>query len=165
MEEQASSAVILKVQKIDENAKLPFYAYPGDAGLDIYSAEELLIPAGEVRAIRTGVRVAMPDAYFGLMKGKTGLALNFQLCTVAEVVDPNYRGELRAILLNFGEKPYLVRKSQKIAQLVIVGKNDVIIQEVEELDATERGERGFGSSCRIYSFFMAQIFYAKVWNC
>ena len=147
MNEKASCSIILEVQKIDESAKLPSYAYTGDAGLDIYSAEEVLIPAGEVRAVRTGIKVAIPHTYFGLMKGKTGLALNSRLCTVAEVVDPNYRGEIHVILLNFGKKPYLVRKLQKIAQLVLVSKNDVIIQEeVEGLDTTERGERGFGSS-------------------
>ena len=138
--------VTLKVQKIERDARLQSYAYADDAGLDVYSIEDVVIPPGQVRAIRIGLKICIPPTHFCLMKGKTGLAKNSQLHTIAEVYDPNYRGEWHAMLLNSGSKPYLVRKLQKVAQLIILGRTEVMIEEVEELDSTERGEKHFGSS-------------------
>ena len=138
--------VTLKVQKIEKDARLPSYAYADDAGLDVCSIEDVVIPPGQVRAIRIGLKICIPPTHFCLMKGKTGLAINHQLHTISEVYDPNYRGEFSVILLNSGHRPYRVRKFQKIAQIVILERPEVVIEEVGELDSTERGEKHFGSS-------------------
>ncbi|MBI2450617.1 MAG: dUTP diphosphatase [Candidatus Nealsonbacteria bacterium] len=135
----------IRIQKIDPSAKVPVFAYEGDAGMDIFSCEDCKIEPFEKKAISTGLKIAVPAGFAGFIWDKSGLALNNSLKTMAGVLDSGYRGELKIILMNLGKEPYEVKKGQKVAQLIIKKiEKPEIIEDV--LDDTERGERGFGSS-------------------
>lgn len=134
------------IQKIDKDAKLPSLAYRGDAGLDLYSVEEVIIPSMENKAIRTGIKMAIPEGYAGFVWDKSGLSLNSKIKTMAGVIDSGYRGEIKVVLFNLGQTDYKVEKGSKIAQLVIMPIIDYEIEEREELEETHRNEKGFGSS-------------------
>lgn len=134
----------LYIQKIDPEAKAPLFAYDGDAGMDLFSCEECELRPGEIRAIKTGLKIAVPEGYAGFVWDKSGLALR-GLTTLAGVLDSGYRGELKVVLANLGKKSYQIKKQQKIAQLIIKKVERPEIVE-GELDNTERGEGGFGSS-------------------
>lgn len=136
----------LQIQKLDPSAKLPSYAYEGDAGMDLFSLEETQIPAGERVAVRTGLKFAIPKGYAGFIWDKSGLAVKHHLKTMAGVLDSNYRGELLVVLTNLGREMYKVERGSKIAQLVIKLVANPEIEECEIQDKTERGKGGFGSS-------------------
>ena len=136
----------LLVQKLDPSAKLPSYAYEGDAGMDLFSLEETKVDAGEKVEVRTGLKFAIPRGYAGFVWDKSGLAAKHHLKTMAGVIDSNYRGELLVILTNLGKKMYKIEKGSKVAQLVIKPVENPEIQEGDIKDATERGQGGFGSS-------------------
>jgi dUTP pyrophosphatase len=136
----------LKVKKLREDAKLPLRKREGDAGLDLYSVEEVVLQPGEWKAVPTGVAVEIPKGYFGLIKDRSGLALKYALHCLAGVVDENYRGEVKVVLINLGRETVRLEKHTRIAQLLIVPYLPVEVREVEELSETERGEGGFGSS-------------------
>lgn len=135
----------IRVQKISPEAKLPSFAYEGDAGMDVFACEDCKIEPLERRAVGTGLKIAVPQGYAGFIWDKSGLAMNYSLTTLAGVLDSGYRGELKIILMNLGKESYEVKKSQKIAQLIIkkVEKPEII---EGDLDETERGQKGFGSS-------------------
>lgn len=134
------------IQKINPEAKLPNLAYPGDAGVDLFSVEDIEIPPMENRAVSTGIKIAIPDGYAGFVWDKSGLALNNQIKTMAGVIDSGYRGEIKVVLFNLGKTTFKVLKGSKIAQLIIMPIIYWEIEEVKELDQTHRGEKGFGSS-------------------
>jgi len=134
------------IEKIELDAKLPNLAYVGDAGIDLFSVEDIEIPAMENRAVRTGIKIAIPEGYAGFVWDKSGLALNKQLKTMAGVIDSGYRGEVKVVLFNLGKENYKVEKGSKIAQLVIMPIINYELEEVKKLDETERGSKGFGSS-------------------
>jgi dUTP pyrophosphatase len=136
----------LKIQKLDPSAKLPSYAYEGDAGMDLFSLEEVEIPSGEKIAVRTGLKFAIPRGYAGFVWDKSGLAAKYHLKTMAGVIDSNYRGELLVVLTNLGKEMYKVEKGSKVAQLVIKPIANPEIEEGEIEDETDRGKGGFGSS-------------------
>ena len=135
----------IKVQKLDQSAKLHSYAYEGDAGMDLFSLEKMQISAGEKVAIRTGLKFAIPKGYAGFIWDKSGLAVKHHLKTMAGVLDSNYRGELLVVLTNLEKETYAVKKGSKIAQLVIksVASPEIVEDEIE--DAREHGKEGCGS--------------------
>jgi dUTP pyrophosphatase len=137
---------ILKVKKLKEDAKLPIRKRRGDAGLDLYSSEEVELKPGEYTAVPTGIAVEIPKGFFGLIKDRSGLAVKHALHCLAGVVDENYRGEIKVVLINLGKEPVRLEKHTRIAQLLIVPYEAVKVVEVETLEDTERGEQGFGSS-------------------
>ncbi len=137
----------VKVKRIDPAAKLPCYHHPGDAGLDLFSAVDEMLAAGEVKAIPTGIKMAIPEGFVGLIWDKSGLSLA-GVHRLAGVVDAGYRGEVRVVLANLGRTPFFVEKGMKIAQMLIQPVVSVEIEAVEELDETPRGEGGFGSTGR-----------------
>lgn len=142
---EISAGFNIKVQKTCPEAKLPSFAYEGDAGMDIFSCEDCKIEPLEKKSIGTGLKIAVPAGYAGFVWDKSGLAFNYSLTTLAGVLDSGYRGELKVILMNLGKEPYEVKKGQKIAQLVIKKvERPEVIEDV--LDNTERGQKGFGSS-------------------
>lgn len=137
----------LKVKKISPEAKLPLYQHLGDAGLDLFSAVDDVIAAGEVKAIPTGIRMAIPEGFVGLIWDKSGLSLR-GVHRLAGVVDAGYRGEVRVVMANLSRQPFAIQKGMKIAQMLIQPVATVEVVEVEELDDTSRGEGGFGSTGR-----------------
>jgi dUTP pyrophosphatase len=132
-------------------ARLPEPAHPGDGGLDLRSVESVLIPPGQRRLVETGLRLAIPEGHAGLVVPRSGLALRHGIAVLNApgLVDAPYRGRVGVVLLNTdAEQAFAVEPGDRIAQLVVVRLSAAVPEEVAELDRTERGEGGFGSSGR-----------------
>lgn len=138
--------MILKVKKVHPEAMVPAYAHPNDAGMDLYSAEEITLNPGQVVRIKTGIAVEIPDGYVGLCWDRSGLSTNHSLKTVAGVIDAGYRGEILVGMINLGKEAYTFNKGDKIAQMLIQKIEHPEIVESTELAETARGEGGFGST-------------------
>ncbi|SMC21156.1 deoxyuridine 5'-triphosphate nucleotidohydrolase [Clostridium acidisoli DSM 12555] len=138
----------LLIEKIDEKAIIPFYAHKGDAGMDLFSIEEVLISPGEIKLIHTGIKLQLPLNTEAQIRPRSGLALKngITVLNTPGTIDEPYRGEIGIILINHGKKPFLVEEKMKIAQMVIKPTISVEIEEVKELSNTDRGEGGFGST-------------------
>lgn len=136
----------LRLKKLSPTATLPKYIHPHDAGMDLYSCETLTIGPGERKLIPTGIAMAIPSGYVGLIWDKSGIATNHGLKTMAGVIDSGYRGEIKILIHNLSNQPYTVQAGEKIAQILIqpIVHNEII--EVSELDDTSRGKGGFGST-------------------
>jgi dUTP pyrophosphatase len=140
--------MLLKVKKLTDRAVLPEYAHPGDAGLDLFSSDEIEIPAGEARLIGTGISVELPEGTEAQVRPRSGLAAK-HLVTVLNspgTIDEGYRGEVRVILMNHGKEPFLVKQGARIAQMVVKPVVCVAVREAPELSDTSRGAGGFGST-------------------
>jgi dUTP pyrophosphatase len=140
--------VELQVKRLVADVPLPTYAHDGDAGLDLAAAEDVELPAGGRAAVPTGLAVAVPRGWVGLVHPRSGLARRHGV-TVANApgtIDAGYRGEVQVLLVNLGRDPVTLRKGDRVAQLVLqrVGRAEIV--EVEALDGTTRGEGGFGST-------------------
>ena len=133
--------------KLDEGAYAPTRAHTTDAGLDLYSREELIIPAGGSVTFDTGVHIELPQGTVGMLKSKSGLNVNHGIVSEG-VIDVGYTGSIRAKLYNHSDVAYAVCRGDKITQLVIMPYIAPEIEVVDELDATDRGDNGFGSSGR-----------------
>ncbi len=141
--------ITLPIKRLDPEVELPSYAYPGDAGLDIRSSEDVELAPLERKLIHTGLAIALPDGYAGFMQPRSGLAIKEGLSIVNTpgLIDAHYRGELMIIAINTDSKNTIsIKRGDRIAQLVIQKVPVVKLVEVDELDKTERGEGGFGSS-------------------
>ena len=141
----------IAVQRLDLDLPLPKYAHAGDAGVDLYAREDtVLAPQGGRALMPTGIAIAIPLGYAGLVLPRSGLALHNGISVVNApgLIDSHYRGELKVVLLNTdATRPYHVHRGDRIAQLVIQRVEDVTWVEVNELDANNRGG-GFGHSGR-----------------
>lgn len=133
------------VKRINQAARLPVYNHPGDAGLDLFSCQAMTIDPGETAAVPTGLELAIPFGYAGLVWDKSGLALQ-GIHRLAGVVDAGYRGEVKIVLTNLSQTPFVITSGMKIAQLLIQPVEMPEPVEVETLDETRRGEAGFGST-------------------
>lgn len=138
----------VKFRKTDPSATLPSYAHPGDAGMDLCSVEELVIPRGERRLVRTGLAMRLPPGYEAQVRPRSGLALKKGVTVLNSpgTIDEGYRGEIGVILVNLGDEPFGVCKGDRIAQMVVAPCARAEIVLVSELDSTERGAGGFGST-------------------
>jgi len=139
----------LPIQKVRPDAVVPSRAYAGDAGLDLAAIERIELGPGERAVVATGLAVAIPDGYAGFVQPRSGLASRHGITIVNApgLVDSGYRGELMVVLHNTDrDEPFVVEAGMRIAQLVVLPVPEVELVEVEELPATERGGRGFGSS-------------------
>jgi len=135
----------LKVKRIHENAKLPLYQHKGDAGLDVFSSIDYVLGTGKVKPIPTGIKVAVPEGHVGLIWDKSGISLK-GVHRLAGVIDSGYRGEVRVVMVNLGDEPFVIEKGMKIAQLLIQPVVELEVIETEDLEETSRGEKGFGST-------------------
>jgi len=138
--------MILKIKKLNKNAKLPSYAHAGDAGLDLFASENIGVFPFKKAVIPTGISLEIPKNCVGLIWDKSGLAVNEGLKTMAGVIDSGYRGEILVCLFNLTEKKYVFKKGDKIAQIIVQKKEKVTIKEVKNLKTTKRGEGRFGST-------------------
>jgi dUTP pyrophosphatase len=139
----------LPIRRLRDDALLPGRAYPGDAGLDLAACERVELGPGERAVVPTGLAVAIPEGYAGFVQPRSGLAARHGITIVNTpgLVDSGYRGELRVILLNTDRsESFVVEPGMRIGQLVVVPVAEVELIEVDELPATERGVRGFGST-------------------
>lgn len=137
---------IIKVQKITNEAIIPSKSYAGDAGFDLYSAEEIIIKPGEIKGVKTGVKMEIPKGYVGLIWDKSGLAIKYGVKTMAGVIDSGYRGEIVVILTNLSRNNFKVEKKSKIAQILIQKFENAKIEIRRNLSKTKRGKNGFGST-------------------
>ncbi len=135
----------LKVKKMSPDAKLPLYGHRGDAGMDLFSSSEYVLKKGEVYAVPTGIKVEIPMGYVGLIWDKSGVSLK-GVHRLAGVVDAGYRGEIKVVMVNLSQDPFVIDKGMKIAQLLIQPIVEVEVVEVEDLEDSSRGEGGFGST-------------------
>lgn len=139
----------LPIQRLRDGAVVPLRAYSGDAGLDLAACERVKLGPGERATVGTGLAVAIPEGYAGYVQPRSGLAATHGITIVNApgLVDSGYRGELKVILLNTdAAESFVVEPGMRIAQLVVLEVPSVDPVEVDELPASERGVRGFGSS-------------------
>lgn len=136
----------LNVKKLHPEAKLPQFVHTTDAGLDLFTREDVTIVPGERVSVPTGIAVQIPVGYVGLIWDKSGIAQKGGLKTLGGVIDADYRGEVFVGLFNTGTEPYQFSRGQKVAQLLIQKVEHPEIIEVDELDATVRGDGAFGST-------------------
>lgn len=136
----------IRVKKLHPDAIVPAFAHPGDAGMDLYSVEDMVIQPGERRSVPTGIAIALPDGYVSLVWDKSGVSHKFGMKTLGGVLDCGYRGEYLIGLVNLGQEPFEIKKGQKVAQLLIQKVEHPEIEVVDELDETIRGTGGFGST-------------------
>jgi len=135
----------LKVKKIHPAAKLPVYGHPGDAGMDLFACVDKILSPGELFPVTTGIQMAIPRGFVGLIWDKSGVSLK-GVHRLAGVVDAGFRGEVRVVLVNLSREPYEIKAGMKIAQMLIQPVVPIDVRESEALDDTSRGEGGFGST-------------------
>ena len=139
----------LPVQRLHAEAVLPARAYPGDAGLDLAACERVELAPGERAVVGTGLAVAIPEGHAGFVQPRSGLAARHGIAVVNSpgLIDSGYRGELKVVLLNTDRtERFVVEPGMRIAQLVVVPVVLTEPREVSELPASDRGDKGFGSS-------------------
>ena len=139
----------LKVKRLSAAAQLPTRAHDGDAGLDLYAAEAARLGPGERAMVGTGVAIEVPPGHAGLILPRSGNAARHGIALVNApgLIDAGYRGELRVLLLNTDrESPFIVETGDRIAQLLLTPFTAAAPVEVAELETSQRGEGGFGSS-------------------
>ncbi len=144
--------VPIQITPEGEGLPLPKYATPGSAGMDLVAAvaDEMVLPPGEVRLISTGIRIAIPEGYEGQVRPRSGLALRHGITMLNSpgTIDSDYRGTVSVIAINHGKEDFVIRRGERIAQLVICPVARAEWQPVASLDDTQRGEGGFGHSGR-----------------
>ena len=142
------STYSLRVEKINEKAIIPNYAHEGDAGLDLYSVEKLVLAPGERVLVHTGIKIELPKNTEAQIRPRSGLALKngISLVNSPGTIDEGYRGEIGVIIINHGLESFTVEEGMKIAQMVIKPVWRVEVEEVVSLSDSERGEKGYGSS-------------------
>ena len=135
-------------KKLHPEAVLPSYAHPGDAGMDVCSVDSLEIPAGGRALVKTGLVIILPSGYEAQVRSRSGLALKSGVCVLNSpgTIDEGYRGEVGVILANFGDRPFTVKPGDRVAQIVVSPVTQAEIFETQEVDSTDRGEGGFGST-------------------
>ena len=141
-------AVEIRVKKLVATAQMPRYAHTGEYGdlaADLYAAEGIIIEPGTTVAVSTGVAMEFPSTHGALVEDRSGLALK-GVTTLAGVIDPGYRGEIRVVVANLGPDAIAVKPGDRIAQLHIVRRIEARFEEVEELAGAARGAGGFGST-------------------
>ena len=138
----------LRFRKVHPDAVLPSYAHPSDAGMDVRSVEDLTIAPGKRALVHTGLVMLLPPKYEAQVRPRSGLALKsgVTVLNTPGTIDSGYRGEVGVILANFGDADFQVKKGDKIAQIVIAPVTQPEIVETTEVDETDRGSGGFGST-------------------
>ena len=140
--------VTLKVKTLYEGAILPAYAYPGDAGMDLFSVDDKIIQPNDIALINTGIVIELPPMTEAQIRPRSGLALKHGVTVLNTpgTIDEGYHGEIGIILINHGKEPFHVTKEMRIAQLVVKPTLIVSIVKVSEIQSSKRGSDGFGSS-------------------
>ena len=138
--------LVLKVKKLNKDAKLPSYAHDGDAGLDLFAGEEVIVNPGEIARIRSGIAMEIPKGFVGFCWDKSGLSMKNGIKVLGGVMDSGFRGEIIMGVINLGKEKYVFEKGHKVMQMIIQKYEKVIVDEIQKLSDTHRGEKGFGSS-------------------
>jgi len=141
-----NAKIKIKIKKINPEAIIPHYSHEGDAGMDIYSCEDVVIKANQRALVSTGLAIELPEGYVSLIWDKSGIASKFGITKMAGVIEHTYRGEYKILLFNTSNQDYIIKKGQKIAQLLVQPIITAEVEEAQELSETSRGEGGFGST-------------------
>lgn len=139
----------IRIQILDKTLIYPEYAHEGDAGLDLRSSTDAILMPFERKLIPTGIRIEIPRGYAGFVQPRSGLAIKngISLVNTPGLIDSSYRGEIKAILINLDRKSnFIIKKGDRICQLVLLKVEKAEIIFTDELENTDRGENGFGSS-------------------
>ena len=132
--------------KLDENAHVPTRSYRTDAGLDLYALEGGVIPHGGYKVFKTGVHVQIPEGYYGRIAPRSGFLMKGMITD--GIIDAAFRGDIRVSILNLGDADKVVEVGDRIAQLVITPFLGVGLEVTDELDSSDRGANGYGSTGR-----------------
>jgi len=145
---QRKNKMLIKTLKLNSDARLPAYAKAGDAGADLCSAHATTLLPGEFKLIPTGIALAIPLGYVGLIHPRSGLAAKHGVTVLNTpgTIDSGFRGEIKVILINHSKEVYNIERGERIAQLVIQKVEGAFFEPTDELDATDRGNGGFGST-------------------
>ncbi len=140
--------LVMPVKRLDTSLPLPRYAHEGDAGMDLMAAEEVHLPAGQWKLVRTGLAIAVPTGCVGLVHPRSGMASRFGVTVLNApgTVDSGYRGEVKVNLINHSRHHVTIERGDRIAQLLIQRVERVWLHEMPMLETTERGEGGHGST-------------------
>jgi len=140
--------ITVKFIKVHPDAQIPTKSYPDDAGFDVSSVEDLILPPHGFAAVATGLRIALPPKTEAQMRPRSGLAAKHGVTALNApgTIDAGYRGDIRVILINHSDTPFHITKGMRIGQLVVQPVYDVAFTEVEALDVTDRNLGGFGST-------------------
>ena len=141
--------VHVSIKILSRDAQIPHMAYNGDAGVDLRSVERIVLEPRERAMVATGLAIALPEGYAGFVLPRSGLAAKHGISIVNApgLIDSNYRGELKVILLNTDpDKSFTIEIGDRIAQLIVMPVPTINFEQVEELTESQRGESGFGSS-------------------
>lgn len=138
----------LRIKRMHDDAKMPLQARAGDAGMDLFSVEEQVIPAKAWRLVKTGLQIELPAGTEGQVRPRSGLALKHGITVLNSpgTIDEGYRGEVGVVLINHSDVDFTIEKHMRIAQLVVQLVPQVTLVEVSDVTETERGAQGFGSS-------------------
>ena len=138
----------VRFRRIHPSAELPAYAHQDDAGMDLRSMEDCVVPRGGRRLVRTGLQMELPPGFEAQVRPRSGLALRHGVTVLNTpgTIDAGYRGEVGVILANFGDADFSVAKGDRIAQMVVAPVLRAEIAEADALDCTDRGTGGFGST-------------------
>lgn len=143
------SVKITKLQHA-KDLSLPAYATSQSAGMDLLSAifEPTVVKAGEIAIIPTGIAIALPEGFEAQIRPRSGLAAKFGITVLNTpgTIDADYRGEIKVILINHSSSDFVVERGMRIAQMVVARYEHIILEEVQSLEDTSRGAKGFGST-------------------
>ena len=146
--DQDAPTIRIRVQRLHPAAQLPRYAHVGpfgDLAADLFAADAVELAPGATVAVRTGLAMELPETHGALVEDRSGLAVR-GVTTLAGVIDPGYRGELRVVLTNLSAEPHVVAPGHRIAQLRVVRRLQAVFEEVDTLAEAPRGAAGFGST-------------------
>lgn len=138
----------LKIVRTRANIPVPKFALPGDAGFDLYVGEKVTLQPFERASVNTGYKMEIPKNHVGIIYEKSGLSFKHGIITYGNVIDSGYRGEVKVGVMNLSKEAYTFEPGHKVAQMIIHKYEEVKFKEVKdgELSASDRGERGFGST-------------------
>lgn len=140
--------MILRFKRIHPDAVLPAYAHPSDAGMDVRSVDDMTLAPGKRALVHTGLVMLLPPMFEAQVRPRSGLALKagVTVLNTPGTIDSGYRGEVGVILINLGDADFVIKKGDKIAQIVIAPVTQPEVVETAEIDETDRGAGGFGST-------------------
>jgi dUTP pyrophosphatase len=138
----------LKVVRVSDKVPMPKYALPGDAGFDLFVGERITVQPMGRASIKTGYKIEIPRGCTAIIYEKSGLSFKHGIITYGNVIDSGYRGEVHVGVFNLSTEPYTFEPGHKVAQMIVHSYEEVKFKEVKdgELSASDRGERGFGST-------------------
>ena len=138
----------IDIQILNDEAKIPTKQYVSDAGFDLYSIQEYIIKPSEIYKIGTGLSIAIPEGYAGLVLPRSGLSSKFGITLINSpgLIDPGYRGELLVPLINHSKNNYKIKHNERIAQLLIIKTPNIIFNKSKKLAESDRKDQGFGST-------------------